>query len=320
MMKKFSTAQKIIFILVAYNAVVALLIMTRLFSPTSHLCVAFGAEFIVRPDGYKGLKDHYGFEFDSRPRQMVDGMLYKSLATGTVDVINAFSTDGRIPAYNLVCLEDDKNFFPPYYAAPLIRSETLEKYPQLRGVLNKLSGKMTNEQMRQLNYQVDEEGKKAKKVALDFLLDQKIISQKPEAKKFSSGSVVVGSKEFTEQEILGELIVQLIQAETNLKVEKKLKLGGTIICFNALKAGDVDLYPEYTGTGLVNILKEDVVNDPQEVYEIVKRRFEEKFDLLWLGPLGFNNTYTLTVREKFADRYNLDTISDLSQFVKSGAE
>ncbi|PRR75830.1 Glycine betaine/carnitine/choline-binding protein OpuCC [Moorella humiferrea] len=124
-------------------------------------------------------------------------------------------------------------------------------------------------------------------------------------------TVVVGSKDFTENIILGEIMAQLIEAHTDLKVERKLNLGGTLVNFNALKKGDLDLYADYTGTGLVAILKKDVINDPQKAYDTVQKEYNEQLKLKWLKPFGFNNTYTLAVREEVAQQRNLQKISDL---------
>jgi osmoprotectant transport system permease protein len=100
------------------------------------------------------------------------GMRYTALDTNKSDVIDAFSTDGLLKGYDLKVLEDDKNFFPPYFAVPLIKEETLEEYPELKEVLNKLAGKMDDEIMRGLNYKVDKLGEAPEKVAKDFLKEQ----------------------------------------------------------------------------------------------------------------------------------------------------
>jgi glycine betaine/choline ABC-type transport system substrate-binding protein len=137
----------------------------------------FTHEFTERPDGYPGLIEHYGWELDQEPKGMDPGLMYKAIAEGDVDLICGFATDGRIPAFDLVMLEDDKQFFPPYYAAPVVRSDTLEKYPELESILNKLAGKLDNKAMGQLNYQVDEEGRKAAEVAMEFLQKQGLLTQ-----------------------------------------------------------------------------------------------------------------------------------------------
>ena len=132
--------------------------------------------------------------------------------------------------------------------------------------------------------------------------------------------IVVGGKDFTEQEILTEMLALLIEGNTDLTVARKPYLGGTMVCFNALKAGDLDLYAEYTGTGLVNILDREAIADPQESYEVVKKAFAEEYQLVWLKPFGFNNTYTLTLRRKQADELGIETFSDLAEHLQSGKE
>jgi len=131
-------------------------------------------EFLDRPDGYPGLKETYGMNFKDAVG-MDHGIMYRSLAEGKVDVIDAFSTDGQIVVYNLVILEDDKEFFPPYDAGPLIRQDVLDKYPELESVLNALGGAITVAEMQALNAKVDEEGLKAEDVARDFLVEKGLI-------------------------------------------------------------------------------------------------------------------------------------------------
>ncbi|KPK50515.1 MAG: hypothetical protein AMK72_02035 [Planctomycetes bacterium SM23_25] len=139
------------------------------------LRAAFDAEFLVRPDGYSGLRKTYDFRFPEEPRQMDPGLMYKSAADGDVDVIDGFATDGRIPAFDLMVLEDDKCFFPPYHAAPLVRADALARCPQLKHVLNRLAGKIDGQSMQRLNYEVDEEGRQARDVAREFLKSQGLI-------------------------------------------------------------------------------------------------------------------------------------------------
>ncbi|MEJ2696760.1 MAG: glycine betaine ABC transporter substrate-binding protein [Candidatus Sulfobium sp.] len=134
------------------------------------------------------------------------------------------------------------------------------------------------------------------------------------AEKGKTGTIAIGAKHFTEQEILGEMMAQLIEARTDIKVVRKLNLGGTMVCFDALRTGDIDLYPEYTGTGLVNILKKKTERDPDRAYRTVKSLFKKRYDLVWLRPFGFNNTYTLTMRKKQAESLLIEKISDLAPY------
>jgi len=132
-----------------------------------------------------------------------------------------------------------------------------------------------------------------------------------------SDVILVGSKNFTEQKILGEMFAQMLEHRTDLRVQRRTGLQGTLVCFNALKGGDIDLYPEYTGTGLTAILEEPVISDPDKAYERVKSEFEQRWDLTWLEPLGFNNTYTLTMRRDQAEELGIAKISDLEAHADS---
>lgn len=126
------------------------------------------------------------------------------------------------------------------------------------------------------------------------------------------GNVIrIASKDFGEQFILAELMAQLIEGHTDLKVERVLNLGGTMVCHNALVNGDIDLYAEYTGTALMTILKRENIHDAERINTIVQSAYEEKFDCRWLQPFGFDNTYTLALRSGDAERKGWKTFSDL---------
>jgi osmoprotectant transport system permease protein len=278
---------------------------------------AFDAEFFTRPDGYPAVCRHYGFSFPEKPQQMDAGLMYKAAAEGAVDVIDAWATDGRIAAFDLVVLEDDKNFFPPYYAAPLVRRDTLERYPELEQLLNGLAGKLSDATMQRLNYEADEKGDKASTIARRFLVQSGMIAAEAGRSPEPADTITIGGKPFTEQEILAEIMATLIECRTRLHVDRKLNLGGTKLCFDALRSGDVDLYPEYTGTGLVHILKQPVIADPDASYQTVQDAFARQFDLVWLKPFGFNNTYTLTMRREHARVLRINSISDLADYVQS---
>ncbi len=125
-------------------------------------------------------------------------------------------------------------------------------------------------------------------------------------------TVTIGSKDFSENIVLGEIFAQLIEAETDIQVERKLNMGGTFVCFEAIKKGDIDIYPEYTGTGLTAQLKLDVITDPDESYRVVAEEFDKQFGIKWLEPLGFNDTYTLAVTDEVYQQYGVETYSDLA--------
>lgn len=303
--------------LVVLTAIVLLVVDPFMRTPEDEhsLRAAFDAEFLARPDGYSGLCRHYGFAFAKEPVQMAPGLMYRAAADGLADVIDAFATDGRIAAFDLVVLEDDRHFFPPYYAAPLMRRDMLEKHPELERVLNLLAGKLSDTVMRKLNCAADENGEKPRDIAHRFLAENGLLKPGGTSHEPPTGVIRIGGKPFTEQEILGEMMALLVESHTSLQVERKLNLGGTMLCFNALRSGDIDMYPEYTGTGLVNILKSEASSDPDASYHTVKKAFSERFDLLWLKPFGFNNTYTLTMRREHARKLGIQCISDVREYV-----
>lgn len=126
------------------------------------------------------------------------------------------------------------------------------------------------------------------------------------------GTVIVGSKNFTEQLILGELLVQYIEAETDLTARRRLNLAGSAVCHEALLNGDIDLYVEYTGTALTSVLGSSAPPDPEEAYRLAEEEYLKRFNLIWLPRLGFANTYALAVRRADAEKHGWKTVSDLA--------
>ncbi len=129
----------------------------------------FGYEFMERPDGYKGLAATYGLRFAESPRIMDLGLLARALKDRQVDLAAGNATDGLIPALDLFVLEDDKHYFPPYEAVPIIRQEMLAHHPEVRRALNELAGRISDDDMRQLNYAVDGQHRDVKQVVREFL-------------------------------------------------------------------------------------------------------------------------------------------------------
>jgi len=127
-------------------------------------------------------------------------------------------------------------------------------------------------------------------------------------------TLVIGSKNFTEQVILGEILAQHLEAKTGLHVERRFYLAGTYISHQALLAGRIDAYVEYTGTALTAILKQPVQSDPRAVLDQVKRDYAGRFNLAVLGPLGFNNTFAIVIRGETARRLNLHTLSQAAPY------
>lgn len=126
--------------------------------------------------------------------------------------------------------------------------------------------------------------------------------------------IVVGSKNFTEQDLLGEIVAQQIERRTSLAVERRFHLGGTFVCHRALTAGQIDVYVEYTGTALVAILGERGARDPDSAFTRVRDAYLRRFHAEWLRPFGLNNTFAMVVRAGDARRLGVRTLSDAARY------
>jgi len=282
----------------------------------SSLTAGFTPEFMGRQDGDLGLKSVYGLKIHTIV--ISDAVMYKAAYEKELDIISGYSTDGRLKAFKLTILKDDKGIFPPYYAAPIIRETSLKKFPELEGVLNLLSGKITDSIMTDLNYRTDYLHQTPERVAKDFLVGCGLYKSAKAGKK---GVIRIGSKIFGEQYILAEMYRMLILGNTDYEVATKTGLGGTKICFDALMNDQIDFYPEYTGTGLLVLLKPDakvskkIAHDRDSTYQYVSKQFSQKFNIKWLKPIGFNNSYALMMRQKQSKDLDVNSITTLQQYL-----
>lgn len=281
------------------------------------LVAGFAHEFYGRADGYPGLQKTYGLRLN--PRLIDQNLMYEAIHREQVDIISGYSTDGRIRAFDLLVLDDNRHAFPPYGAAPVVRQATLKRYPDLGPTLNRIAGKLTDSVMTDLNYRADYLHQSPETIARDFL--KKTGLYKTPASIDRTETVVMGSKVFTEQYILAEIYRQLIEGQTRLRVVARTGLGGTQICFDALRTGAIDFYPEYTGTGLLVILQPPAATlnmlpmQPNSVYAFVNQQFARQYQLTWLKPLGFNNSYSLMMRRKQAKALGIGSISELVRYL-----
>ena len=140
--------------------------------------ITFGAnpDFYEREDGYQALCDAYGFSFKDH-MDMDIGLKYNALNSGEVDVINAYTTDGQLSVADAVSLTDDKGFFKNYYCGTVVREDTLENYPELEGVLKKMDGSITNEEMAKMNYDLEVNNRDEHDVAMEFLKSKGLINE-----------------------------------------------------------------------------------------------------------------------------------------------
>ena len=125
--------------------------------------------------------------------------------------------------------------------------------------------------------------------------------------------ITVGSKNFLEQVLLGEIAAQHLERRLGYRIGRKLNLGGTLLAHGALVNGDIDLYPEYVGTGANAVLGLPPLKDPDELWRRVRLEYQQRYNLIWLAPLGFNNTFAMVVRRTDAERHRLGTLSDAAR-------
>ncbi|MEL6191086.1 MAG: ABC transporter permease/substrate-binding protein [Bacteroidota bacterium] len=286
---------------------------------------AFDPEFFGRLDGYPTLQETYGMDVNAK--SMNTNLMYEAVFDGRVDLISGYSTDGRIKTYDLAVLADDKAAFPPYDAAPIVHRGVYERFPEVIPVLNLLAGRISDSTMIQLNYQADHMKREPDSIANAFLVDLKLVDENgnaiPEIAAQLGGGLstsnepfIIGSKNFTEQFILIAIFKQLIETYTLRTVDLKAGLGGTKICFEALKAEEIDMYPAYTGTGFGvmlggdKALKDSLGGTSQDILKYVDDQFNAQFNIDWLEPLGFNNTYAIMMKKELAEEYKLKTLSD----------
>lgn len=282
------------------------------------LVAGFNAEFIERADGYIGLDSLYNLPFEIK--EMEIALMYRALYEGDVDVIDGFSTDGRIKEFDLKLLNDDKGYFPPYYAVPLINGSVTKSYPELIESFGALTNTMSDSLMAALNYEVDGKQRSLNLVANEYLQSINIFAD-PDAGSSDEPDIIIGSKAFTENFLLAHIFAQLIENKTNLKTKLQLGFGGTKLVFDALRFGEIDLYPEYTGTAFLVLLNKqpssiENFSNPKILLEDVTVELKEQHNITVLSPLGFNNTFALMMRREHADSLQISTISELSDYLR----
>ena len=277
--------------------------------------LASSAEWTQRADGLPNFQDHYGFEFPELA--VVDlGLAYQAVGDGLAHVGIGDATEGRIAQYDLVVLEDDKYFFPAYNPAPLVRKEILETYPELKDIMKELSSLLDLEALTMLNKKVSVDREMPQNAARQFLLAQGLINEPGSADTArKETAVVVSSKTFTEALILGYLTRYLLE-DRGFTVKDEIGLGETAVITPALFSGQVDLYWEYTGTGLMNVMGYgEVITDPEQCYELVKEWYLENHDVVWLDYAPANNTFVLFTSRELHEEHGWNKISDLGDYL-----
>ncbi len=285
----------------------------------SHLVAGFNSEFMNREDGWPGLKTAYDLDLPAVELEIT--LMYEVIHNKEVDVIAGFTTDGRIDAYELKVLEDDLHYFPPYFAVPLVKQSTLKEFPLLAPALENLEGRISNSLMSGLNLKVDQHEFSIEQAA-DSLMAS-VLNEREKSTQYGrqAGELVIGSKAFTENYILATFISKYIEATTPYQTSLKLGFGGTKLLFDALVNDDISLYPEYTGTALLVFIKPDkividsLLNSPEKIYTFTNNELMRQFKARIYPSLGFNNTTALMMRKEMAGQLQIETISDLKNYI-----
>ena len=238
------------------------------------------------------------------------GAIYDATAEG--DPCNfgeVFITDGRIAALDLVVLEDDEAFFPLYNASPVFREDVHADYAdELDALYTPVAEALDNDTMAGLNAQVSAENESPADVAQTFLEENDVLAGEP---VLEGMEVIVGSKDFDEQLVLGELSVALL-TDAGADVTNQVNVGGTDTTRAALESGDIDHYWEYNGTAWISFFGEtEPIQDRQEQYQVVADRDAEESGLIWLTPSQFNNTYGIAMSQEAHDELGTDTITEM---------
>jgi osmoprotectant transport system substrate-binding protein len=281
-------------------------------SADASICV--GGEFSTRPDGLPGLQEAYGFEFPAEDVTALDedALVYNEVDQGNCTFGSIFATDGRVGALGLTVLEDDEHFFPPYNGSLNVRTEVLDENPAIEELFAPISEALDDEAMIDLNAQVDVDGDDPEDVAREWLDENPI----PDGVDLSGVSLTVGSKEFTEQLILGN-ITKLALEDAGAEVGEQLGLVGSTGVREALTSGAIDLYWEYLGTGWVTYLgNETGIPDVQEQYAAV-RDADAANNITWLEPAPFNNTYAIAMTDESAEELDISTISEIGDLIQN---
>jgi glycine betaine/choline ABC-type transport system substrate-binding protein len=259
-----------------------------------------------RPFCLPGLKKVYGVEFeDFQPLDVGGPQTVNALKAGRIDVGLLFSTSSAIQANNFVVLEDDENLQTAENITPLIRQDVLDD--TIESALNDVSGALTTENMTELNGRVEIDQEDPADVAADFLEQQGI-----SVEGGGSGELTVGAVAFAENQIVAEMYAQVLE-QAGYTVDRQTDLRSREILYPAMKSGEIDLAPEYTGSLLLYLDPEaETSGDAQELIDQLEP-LVSKDGMTLLEPSDANDTNAFVVTSETADQYGLETVSDLGQ-------
>lgn len=273
----------------------------------SQMVLGGPAECPKRPFCIPGLKETYGVEFqDFKPLDPGGPLTVKALANGQIDVGLLFSTSSAIVAENFVVLEDDKNLQTAESITPVVREEVLDD--TVTELLNSVSAALTTEGITELNGRVELDKEDPADVAADFLEQESLLGSGASG----SGDLTVAAVAFAENQIVAEMYAQILE-DAGYSVDRKTDLESREIVYPALKAGEVDIAPEYLGTLLLFLDPEAAATpDPAENVALLEPLLT-KDGIALLEPSEANDTNAFVVTSETADQFGLATISDLAK-------
>jgi len=263
-----------------------------------------------RPFCLLGLTETYGLTFEEFvPLDAGGPLTVTALTGGQVDVGLLFTSDPAIATNGFVLLEDDKQLQLADNIVPVVRQEVLDANPAVTDLLNTVMERLTQEELTNLNKAVTVDTRPAAEVATEWITAQNFDASSAGLE----GDIIVGSTNFYEQEILGEIFAQLLEAN-GATVERKFQLGNREIVFPALEAGEIDVLAEYAATALefVNEGAGQATTDPVATTDALRTALEPK-GLAALNPAAATDQNGFVVTQAIADQYGLTTISDLAQ-------
>ncbi len=272
-------------------------------------------EFVLQEEGLAALEAHYDFHFPY-VYEMALGLTHEALRAGDVDAAKGFTTDGKIKELDLINLKDDKSFFPASNPAPVIKKDILKQYPKIKDILSEISSRLDTETMIYLNYMADLEEYTPAETAYAWLQKEGLLAE--ELKEFVNEGmekVIIGSKEYMEQLILGHITMIALRHE-GIPVLDQTQLGDTWANRNALMKGDIHMYWEYTHTAWNTIYeKEETISEAEEIYELVAGK-DYELGLIWLDYAPLTKTRTIMMRREHAEQLEISTISGLAAWIR----
>jgi osmoprotectant transport system permease protein len=262
---------------------------------------------------YQPVDQAYGLHWKSTTF-ISEQLSFDAVTGGNIDINECYTTDPNIVVKNFVLLTDTKNAFPPYNPAPIARDSTLAKSSAIQTTLDGLETHLTTDKQTALIKQVSVDHMTVPDVAKAFLQSEGLLTSG--SKPGAGINLTIGSKNDADGQLLAEMY-SLLLANQGFNVTTKLMLGQTPVLDAAIKSGQVDIYPEFTGTGL-SLGSLPNTTDPQQAYTEVKNYYEQQFHITWLAAaFNLNDSYGYCTSKANATKYHLQSIGDLAKPLSS---